>query len=330
MLPFLLLALLAPLALAIVPTYRARPFLCANSSAFGPLIEGAAVDRHGNLYAVNYNASKAAVGQAYRHQRLFFADLELPNSWFNAARFNVDQHGVQEVYLGDVVNHRVVRMRDLAGEGQFIHSEVFCQSPSFLQPNDLAIAHSTGRVFLSGMRFAADSVVGDGDLWTCNSTGAATKLGLFHRTNGIEVSPDEATLYLSEAINSRGNVVSNVIHAFDLDAKAGSVSNPRVLVDFAALDNSAANDVDGMRTDSLGNLYVTRWGAGKIAKISPEGALLAYIALATIAEVTNLEFAGPNGRDLYAVGACKDNPAKGCIDKYSALTQGRAFSAQQQ
>ncbi|KAJ2896558.1 hypothetical protein IWW38_001983 [Coemansia aciculifera] len=327
----LLLASLSSLALALatVPTYHAQPFLDASNTAFGSLIEGAAVDRHGNFYAVNYNGSKAAVGQAYPCQSLLFADLHRSSSWFNAVRFSVDKHGVQEAYLGDVANHRVVRLRDPGGKAQFMHSEVLCQSPDFLQPNDLAIAHSTGRVFLSGMRFTADSVVGDGDLWTCDSAGTATKLGSFYRTNGIEVSPDEKTLYLSEAINKNDSVVSNVIHAFDLDAKKGSISNARVLVDFAKLDDSAANDVDGMRTDSQGNLYVTRWGAAKIAKISPTGELLAYIALANIVQVTNLEFAGPNGSDLFAVGACTDNSAKGCIDKYSTSAQGHAFIVQQ-
>ncbi|KAJ2492154.1 hypothetical protein IWW37_001731 [Coemansia sp. RSA 2050] len=296
---------------------------------FGALIEGAAVDRQGDFYAVNYKDDKAAVGRAFVQQKLFFEDLEQPDTWFNAVRFNVDKNGVQEAYLGDVTNHRVVRVRDPGGKGKFVHSEVFCQNPGILQPNDLAIAHSTGRVFLSGMRFTANSVIGDGDLWTCGAMGTASRLGSFYRTNGIEVSPDEKTLYLSEAINQGGNVVSNVIHAYDLDAQAGTIRNGRIFVDFAHLDNSASNDVDGMRTDSTGNLYVSRWGAGKIAKISPAGALLAYVKLATIEKVTNLEFAGPNGRDLYAVGACTEDPAKGCVDRYSSSVQGRAFCAQQ-
>ncbi|KAJ2470209.1 hypothetical protein GGI02_000224 [Coemansia sp. RSA 2322] len=312
-----------------VPTYHAEPYLTANSSAFGPLIEGAAVDRRGNFFAVSYAASKAIVGQAYACQEPFFQDHVLPSAWFNAIRFHVDRHGVQEAYLGDVVNHRVVRLRDPGDRGHFVHSEVFCQDPAMLQPNDLAIAHSTARLFLSGMRFSPDSVVGDGDLWTCDAKGTATKLGSFYRTNGIEVSPDERTLYLSEATNRAGKVVSNVIHAFDLDSSSGTIANGRVLVDFALLDNSASYDVDGMRVDVNGNLYVCRWGAGTIAKISPAGTLLAYVRLATIAKVTNLEFAGPVGRDLYAVGACKDDPTKGCVDRYLDAAQGRAFCALQ-
>ncbi|KAJ1884777.1 hypothetical protein LPJ71_009605, partial [Coemansia sp. S17] len=121
----LLVSLVLAGAHASVPTYDAHPYLCANSTMFGSLIEGAAVDRHGSFYAVSYKDDKAAVGQAFTQQKLFFEDLERPNTWFNAVRFNVDRHGVQEAYLGDVTNHRVVRVRDPGGKGQFLHSEVF-------------------------------------------------------------------------------------------------------------------------------------------------------------------------------------------------------------
>ena len=38
--------------------------------------------------------------------------------------------------------------------------------------------------------------------------------------------------------------------------------------------------MDGMRCDVASNLYVTRWGKGVIAKISPQGELLLEIELA--------------------------------------------------
>ncbi|KAJ2394986.1 hypothetical protein GGI05_001793 [Coemansia sp. RSA 2603] len=312
-----------------VRVYHAEPYVTATNTEFGPLIEGAAVDKSGSFYAVNFNDSKAATGMVYPKQGLLYKDKLLDDSWFNAIRFNIDKTGVQEAYLGDVVNHRIVRVRDPGGSGKFVHSETFCHNTGILQPNDLAIAHSTGRLFLSGMRFASDSALGDGDLWTCDMNGTATRLGVFFRTNGIEVSPDEKTLYLSEAVNRKDKVVSNVIHAFDLDARQGTVTRQRVFVDFKQLDGSESNDVDGMRTDVLGNLYVARWGAGKIAKISPSGKLLAYIALVSITEVTNLEFAGPKGTDLFAVGACKSDPSKGCVDRFAGSVRGRAFNSLQ-
>ncbi|KAJ1876963.1 hypothetical protein LPJ57_004200 [Coemansia sp. RSA 486] len=316
----------APDAARSVPVFEAVPYVTAETSMFGPLIEGAAVDKSGSFYAVNFNDTKAATGMAFPAQRLLYRDKAEPRSWFNAIRFNVDAAGVQEAYLGDVENHRVVRVRDPGNNGRFAHSETFCASPDMLQPNDLAIAHSSHRLFLSGMRFTQDSVVGDGDLWTCDALGKAKKLGSFRRTNGIELSPDEKTLYVSEASNRGGNVVSNVILAFDVDVHSGDISGKRVFADFATIDGSGANDVDGMRADAHGNLYVARWGAGKIAKLSSAGALVAYIRLPSIDEVTNLELAGPRGTDLFAVGACKSDPQKGCIDTYSAPAQGRAFS----
>ncbi|KAJ1993096.1 hypothetical protein GGI25_002982 [Coemansia spiralis] len=309
-----------------VPVYQAKPYLAAKDTNFGALIEGAAVDKDGNFYAVNYKGAKSAVGKAYESQSVFFQDSSNPNSWFNGIRFHVDSSGAQEAYLADVVNHRVVRVKGSGNKQSPPGAETFCQSSDILQPNDLAIAHSTGRLFLSGMKYTSDSVIGDGDLWTCDSAGTATRLGLFYRTNGIEVSPDEKVLYLSEAKNQGGSVVSNVIHAFDLDAKKGSISNGRILVDFAQLDNSAKIDIDGIRVDVLGNLYVARAGAGKVAKISPSGKLLAYIELESIVGVTSLEFAGPEGKDLFIVGACTADPTKGCVEKYSGDTKGNTFA----
>ncbi|KAJ2827230.1 hypothetical protein IWW50_001995 [Coemansia erecta] len=325
-LPMLAVLLSGLTAAHSVAIHHAQPYLSAHNTTFGALIEGAAVDHHGAFYAVHYNSSKAAVGQAFPAQSQLFADRARPDSWFNAVRFNTDQHGVREAFLGDVANHRVVCVRDVGGRGTYAHSETFCHSADMLQPNDLAIAHTTGRLFLSGMRFAADSTVGDGDLWTCDAHGVATKLGSFHRTNGIEVSPDERTLYLSEAVDRGGQVVSNVIHAFDLDARTGAIGNRRVFADFGQLDGSASHDVDGIRADVRGYLYVARWGAGKVAVLSPDGRLEAYVQLGTIREVTNLELAGAAGNELFIVGACTDDPAKGCVERWAAPARGRAFS----
>ncbi|KAJ2384440.1 hypothetical protein GGI23_006929 [Coemansia sp. RSA 2559] len=319
-------ALLASSAVAAQAVYKAEPYLTAQNTNFGELIEGAAVDKDGNFYAVHYNSAKTATGKAYMEQSMFYDDTSNKDTWFNAIRFNINSQGAQEAYLGDTGNHRVVRVQNLGNKYNSMHAETFCQDSAMLQPNDIAIASSTGRLFLSGMKYTADSVIGDGDLWTCDSKGTATKLGEFYRTNGIEVSPDEKTLYLSEAANKGGAVVSNVIYAFDLDADQGTISNKRTFVDFAKLDNTAATDIDGMRTDTAGNLYVTRNGLGKVVKISPSGELLACIETVSTTSVTNLEFAGPDGKDLYIVGVCTGDATKGCVDKYSSDVAGNAFS----
>ncbi|KAJ1846774.1 hypothetical protein LPJ70_001868 [Coemansia sp. RSA 2708] len=313
-----LAVLLAAAAAAAVPAHRAQPYLTAQTSAFGALIEGAGVDSLGRLYAVHYNASTAAVGRVFPAQELFYADRARPAAWFNGVRF-----GGGAALLADVRGHRVARVRDM---GAFSHAETRCHDAAMLQPNDLALAHSTGRLFLSGMNYTRDSAVGSGDLWTCDARGVATRLGLFHRTNGIELSPDERTLYLSEAENKGGAVVANRILAFDVDAATGAVSNRRTFADFGALDGSAASDVDGMRADERGFLYVARWGRGRVAVLTPAGALHAYILLSTISEVTSVELAGPAGRDLFAVGACSADPARGCVERWPAPARGRAFA----
>ncbi|KAJ1941233.1 hypothetical protein FBU59_003560 [Linderina macrospora] len=319
----LALASLISAALA-VDTFQATPFLTSSNSQFGGGIEGAGVDRAGNIYAVNFNGQSASTGQVSPSQSLLYRDTG--SALFNGIRFHIDSSGKEEAFVADATGHRVVRLTNRNASGVFQNSAVLCQDAGILQPNDIAIAHSTGRIFMSGMNYQATDVIGNGDLWTCDSSGKATKLGVFYRTNGIEVSPDEKTLYLSEAANKDWAVVSNIIYAFDLDAKAGTVTNKRVFADFGKLDNTASTDIDGMRTDTQGNLYVARNGIGKVAKLSPSGQLLAYITTPGHTSVTNLEFGGAAGTDLYIVGACADNTSKGCVSVYKGSAVGTAFS----
>ncbi|KAJ1935182.1 hypothetical protein GGF37_006090 [Kickxella alabastrina] len=280
----------------------------------------------GNIYAVNFNANGTSAGQIAPTQALFFKSSN-DTSLVNGIRFNIDSKGAEEAYIADAVTHQIVQLTGRQdATGIFDKIDIFCQDENMLQPNDLAIASSTGRIFTSGMRWTSDSVVGDGDLWTCGKDGVARSLGTFMRTNGIEVSPDEKTLYLSEAGNKGGSVVSNVIHAFDLDAATGDVSNKRTFVDFAQLDQSEATDIDGMRTDVDGNLYVSRNGLGQVAVFAPAGELTAYINATSIDFVSNLEFGGSNGTDLYLIGRCKEDETKGCADVLKGSAQGRAFS----
>jgi SMP-30/Gluconolactonase/LRE-like region len=72
------------------------------------------------------------------------------------------------------------------------------------------------------------------------------------RTNGIDLSPDEKTLYLTEANTVNGVRSNNVIWAYNVDIAAGTVWNKRLFVDFGTLDGTAMLDSDGMRTDTQG------------------------------------------------------------------------------
>src|SRR5205809_7210270 len=88
--------------------------------------------------------------------------------------------------------------------------------------------------------------------------------------NGIAVSPDQKTLYVSET-------VGNCILKFKINDD-GSLSNRS---NFALLNLLVPNKVeswwlgpDSMKIDSKGNIYVAQWFGGKVLKICPDGKLL--------------------------------------------------------
>ncbi|PIA14896.1 calcium-dependent phosphotriesterase [Coemansia reversa NRRL 1564] len=314
-----------------VAEQKVKSVISAADSMFGPAIEGVGVDKVGNIYAVNFKSDLTMAGLVAEKQALFYqatgTDEEKQKIHINGIRFNIGCSGAEEAYIADAGMHQVYRLTQRqSSDGTFKKAKVFCGDKEMLQPNDIAIAPSSGRIFLSGMNYNSDTQIGDGDLWTCDKKGKATKLGQFYRTNGIEISPDEKTLYLSEAQNSGGTVIGNRILAFDLDASSGAVTNKRTFVNFGDLDDSAAIDIDGMRTDTDGNLYVTRNGLGKVAIFSSTGELTAYISLPSIVAVTSLEFGGSSGSDLYMVGKCKEDENKGCVDVYSSTAKGRAYN----
>jgi gluconolactonase len=124
-------------------------------------------------------------------------------------------------------------------------------------------------------------------------------------TNGIEVSPDDRILYVNESVQRR-------IWAYDL-SPSGEISNKRLFCQFEDFG------LDGMRCDIGGNLYVTRYGKGCIAKISPRGEVLHEIRL-NGANCTNLTFGGPDGRTVYVTVADRGNIERLRVDLPGRLT----------
>jgi sugar lactone lactonase YvrE len=173
--------------------------------------------------------------------------------------------------------------------------------PSMSQPNDLCIAKN-GLVFASDPDWAA----GSGRIWRCGADGAlscvAEGLGT---TNGIEISPDESTLYVNESVQRR-------IWAYRLGPRGG-LSGKRLLIEFKD------HGLDGMRCDAEGMLYVTRYGKGCVAKLSPQGKLLREIALHG-SRPSNLAFGGEDGRRVYVTEV-----DGGRIECFEAEAPGRAF-----
>jgi gluconolactonase len=132
--------------------------------------------------------------------------------------------------------------------------------------------------------------------------------------NGVGVSPDQKTLYVSQT-------VSNCILKFSINSD-GSLSNRS---NFALLNvlvknknNSPWLGPDSMKIDSKGNIYVAQWFGGKVLKLSPEGKLLHVFEIAGGDGTTNIAL-GAGEKELYVtvVQDPNDQQAKGIIVKIS-------------
>jgi gluconolactonase len=134
--------------------------------------------------------------------------------------------------------------------------------------------------------------------------------------NGVGISPDQKTLYVSET-------VGNCILKFAVNGD-GSLSHR---ANFALLNLLTPNKAsswwlgpDSMKIDRKGNMYVAQWFGGQILKISPDGKLLRRFEIAAGQGTTNVAF-GPGEKDLYVtvVKDPNDPKAKGSIVKIPNL-----------
>ena len=141
--------------------------------------------------------------------------------------------------------------------------------------NDLAADSRGGAYFTLGGLFYADP------------KGVVTKYGDNLRTNGIVLSADEKTLYVTNG---------PTLAAFDVQ-KDGALSNQR---QFAKLE--AGGNGDGSTIDSVGRIYVSS-NVG-VQVIGADGKYLGLIP--TPRDIISVAFSGPNKKTLYAVA--RDTP----------------------
>ncbi len=130
--------------------------------------------------------------------------------------------------------------------------------------------------------------------------------------NGIGVSPDQKTLYVSET-------VGNCMLKFTIndDGSLGHRSN------FALLNVLTRNKADtswigpdSMKIDRKGNIYVAQWSGGRIFKLSSDGKLLHVFEIAAGDGTTNVAF-GAGEKELYVtvVKDPNDPQARGSVVK---------------
>ena len=147
------------------------------------------------------------------------------------------------MFIADYTNHNVLKV-----DMETRHISVHAHEPRMNQPNDLAIG-ANDIIYASDPNWSEST----GQLWRVGADGEVTLLEAgMGTTNGIEVSPDERTLYVNESAQLN-------VWAYDLSSE-GEISNKRLLIEFPDFN------MDGMRCDVAGNLYVTRHGKGTVAK----------------------------------------------------------------
>jgi gluconolactonase len=170
------------------------------------------------------------------------------------------------------------------------------QGKPFVGPNDVTI-DSKGRLYFTDLT--------GGAVYRLDAPGQLARILTtpdIQRPNGIQISPDDTTLYLIEANGAQGG--ARMIRAYDLRPD-GTVANMRVHYNFYP-----GRSADGMSIDSEGNLYASA-GMGQlrgtsetldtktgIYVISPRGALLKFIPIQED-YITNNAFGGPDMKTLY-------------------------------
>ncbi len=253
-------------------------------------IEGPAVDSYGNLYAVNFEKEGTIGIVDPKGNPALYATL--PNgSIGNGIRF--DKKG--NMFIADYTNHNILKIKKGTSK-----SIVYAHEPTANQPNDIAISPK-------GILYASDPnwKNSTGKLWKIDKKGFHLLESDMGTTNGVEVSPDAKKLYVNESVQRN-------IWVYNLDKK-GNVSNKKLFFSF--------NDfgMDGMRCDIKGNLYVCRYGAGKVVVINPDGKIIRSIELKG-QNPTNITFGGKEKKQCFVTVS-----DRGCIETFFANNPGKDF-----
>ncbi len=275
-------------------TDRKKLFIAEDFTAenlFSVNIEGPAFDKNGQLYVVNYLRDGTIGKVASDGSCSMF--IELPEgSIANCILFD----SLDNMYLPDFKGHNILHV-DMPTK----NVSVFCHDSLMYSPNDLCM-NKRGQIFASD----PDWETNIGQLWRIETDGKPVLLEKdMGTTNGIELSPDEKTLYLNESIQRN-------VWKYDVDEN-GNLSSKTLFYKFSDFG------LDGMKCDKNGNLYITRWGKGTIIVLSPEGEFIREIALKG-KKCSNLVFGGPNGTTLFIT--LQDRK---CMEKVENDIPGKKF-----
>jgi sugar lactone lactonase YvrE len=159
-----------------------------------------------------------------------------------------------------------------------------------LQFNDGAIDRQ-GRLLVGS--YNSDQLdAPDGSLYRLDANRSLHKLDKnLVLSNGIALSPDGKTLYVSE-------MFANKITVYDYEIETGTAGNRRV---FVAIPEDAGKP-DGLTVDSQGYVWAAHWGGWRVTRYDPAGKLEREIRVPTEL-VTCIGFGGENLDELYITTA---------------------------
>jgi sugar lactone lactonase YvrE len=267
-----------------------QSFDFTEEGVFTKGIEGPAVDSKGNLYAVNFE-KEGTIGIVDQKGKGSIFSILPQGSIGNGIRFDKDDN----MYIADYSNHNILKIENGSNDAIIYASDTIVN-----QPNDIAISPN-GTLYASDPNWKEAT----GNLWKIDDKGFQLLESDMGTTNGIEVSPDGRKLYVNESVQLK-------IWVYEIN-KHGNISKKKL---FYAFDDYG---LDGMRCDNEGNLYVCRYGAGKIVVINPNAELIREIKLIGL-NPSNITFGGKDKKQCFITMA-----DRGCIESFYSEHPGKEF-----
>ncbi len=276
------------------PSRSQEPYVAFDLTAenlFSENIEGPCYDGRSGIYLVNLESDGTIASVSVDGNTKLLVRLPSPSNG-NAIQRNKSGG----LLVADWVGHSILEVDVTTG-----NVSTYCQDNRFNQPNDICI-NRKGQLFASDPNWKE----GTGQLWRIDANRKAVllKSGM-GTTNGIELSPDEKTLYVNESVQRK-------IWAFPLDKK-GRIGDPRLFYEFPDYG------MDGMKCDREGNLYVTRHGKGTVAILSPQGELMREVVMKG-KKTSNLAFGGADGKLVFVT--LQDRK---CVEGFYSEIPGKGF-----
>lgn len=156
-----------------------------------------------------------------------------------------------------------------------------------------AVVDRDGR-FLCGTVYTADRTAARGVLYSYEPNGTVSTLATgFAVPNGLGLSPDGATLYVTDMFHHR-------IVAYDYDRSTGAVAGKRTFVTVSPEQGYP----DGLTVDSAGFVWSCHWAGSCITRYTARGSVDRVLRL-PVPNVTCCAFGGADLTDLFITTARK-------------------------